>query len=215
MQVYGHSGNLGNECADHAAALGTFGLISSHNAASRWTRHSLTPLYDSMDATASVKLLNDFSTFEQTLRQHTKTGFSIGSSHRVPCVQCAHYVCYCLVFHLLSAFLFCFLWIVAFPTSDPHPRLPHRVSTATPSTICGIPIGIAFPRACEFIVGSYLVDLAHSLVILLLFYSATRRKCSSQDDDTLGTFAPWNSLHSHDRPCERPCNDECASSTSY
>ena len=56
---------------------------------------------------------------------------------------------------------------------------------------------------------------SHSLVILLLIYSATRRKCSSLYDDTLGTFAPWNSLHSHDRPCERPCNDECASSTSY
>ena len=28
--VYGHAGNLGNECADHAAALGTFGLVSNH-----------------------------------------------------------------------------------------------------------------------------------------------------------------------------------------
>ena len=40
QHVYGHSGNLGNECADHAAALGTFGLISSHNVASRWIRHN-------------------------------------------------------------------------------------------------------------------------------------------------------------------------------
>ena len=31
--VYGHTGNLGNECADHAAALGSLGLISSHNIA--------------------------------------------------------------------------------------------------------------------------------------------------------------------------------------
>ena len=31
QHVYGHSGNLGNECTDHAAALGTFGLTSSHN----------------------------------------------------------------------------------------------------------------------------------------------------------------------------------------
>ena len=36
--VYGHSGNLGNECADHAAALGTFGLTSSHNVATHWIR---------------------------------------------------------------------------------------------------------------------------------------------------------------------------------
>ena len=33
QHVYGHCGNLGDECADHAAALGTFGLISSHNVA--------------------------------------------------------------------------------------------------------------------------------------------------------------------------------------
>ena len=31
QHVYGHTGNLGNECADHAAALGTLGLVSSHN----------------------------------------------------------------------------------------------------------------------------------------------------------------------------------------
>ena len=40
QHVYGHSGNLGNECADHAAALGTFGLISSHNASTRWVRRN-------------------------------------------------------------------------------------------------------------------------------------------------------------------------------
>ena len=36
QHVYGHSGNLGNECADHAAALGTFGFTSRHNVATRW-----------------------------------------------------------------------------------------------------------------------------------------------------------------------------------
>ena len=40
QHVYGHSGNLGNECADHAAAFGTFGLISSHNASTRWVRRN-------------------------------------------------------------------------------------------------------------------------------------------------------------------------------
>ena len=37
--VKGHGENLGNECADHAAALGTFGLTSSHNVATRWMHH--------------------------------------------------------------------------------------------------------------------------------------------------------------------------------
>ena len=40
QHVYGHSGNLGNECADHAAALGTFGLTSSHNVTIRWIHHN-------------------------------------------------------------------------------------------------------------------------------------------------------------------------------
>ena len=40
QQVSGHGGNLGNECADHAAVLGTFGLISSNNVATRWLRRN-------------------------------------------------------------------------------------------------------------------------------------------------------------------------------
>ena len=40
QHVYGHSGKLGNERADHAAALGTFGLISNHNVAIRWIHHN-------------------------------------------------------------------------------------------------------------------------------------------------------------------------------
>ena len=43
--VYGHSGNLGNECVDRAAALGTLGFTSSHNITTRW-------IHDNFDATA-------------------------------------------------------------------------------------------------------------------------------------------------------------------
>ena len=40
QHVYGHVGNLGNECAVHAAALGSLGLIFSHNDAARSGRSS-------------------------------------------------------------------------------------------------------------------------------------------------------------------------------
>ena len=40
QHVHGHTGNLGNECADHAAALGALGLVSSHNLSTRWARHT-------------------------------------------------------------------------------------------------------------------------------------------------------------------------------
>ena len=38
QHVHGHTGNLGNESAEHVAALGTFGLVSNHNFATRWVR---------------------------------------------------------------------------------------------------------------------------------------------------------------------------------
>ena len=43
QHVYGHNGNLGNECADHAAALGIFGHTSSHNVATRWIHNNFDP----------------------------------------------------------------------------------------------------------------------------------------------------------------------------
>ena len=38
--THGHSGNLGNEFADHAAALGTVGFTSNHNVATRWVHNN-------------------------------------------------------------------------------------------------------------------------------------------------------------------------------
>ena len=40
--------NLGNEWADHAAALGASGFVSNHNLSTRWARHSFdsVPCFD-------------------------------------------------------------------------------------------------------------------------------------------------------------------------
>ena len=40
QHVHRHAGNFGNECADHAAALVSLGLVSSHNLATRWVGHN-------------------------------------------------------------------------------------------------------------------------------------------------------------------------------
>ena len=40
QHVCGHTGNLGNECADHAAALGTFGFVSNKNLSTRLFRYN-------------------------------------------------------------------------------------------------------------------------------------------------------------------------------
>ena len=44
QHVYGPTGNLGNEWADHAAALKTLDLVSNHNLATRWLVITLIPL---------------------------------------------------------------------------------------------------------------------------------------------------------------------------
>ena len=120
QHVFGHSENLGNECADHAAALDTYGLISGHNVTSRRVGFGTlsTLMVVSMGATVSVKLLNDFSTFGQTLLLFIRTEFRIGNLHRVLYVQCVPHVCSCHGSHLLSAFCCCFRWFNVFPTSD-------------------------------------------------------------------------------------------------
>ena len=40
QHVYGHTGNLGNECADHAAALRALGPVSNLNLSTRWVHHN-------------------------------------------------------------------------------------------------------------------------------------------------------------------------------
>ena len=54
QHTYGHGGNLGNECADHAAALGTFGLTSNHNV-----------MRVLIAVTASLRSWNDYRAFER------------------------------------------------------------------------------------------------------------------------------------------------------
>ena len=81
--VYGHSGHLGNECADHAASLGTCGLSLATMSPRVGFGAPLTLMDVSMGSTISVRHLNDFSTFGQTLLLFIRTEFSIGSCHQV------------------------------------------------------------------------------------------------------------------------------------
>ena len=56
QHVYGHTGNLANECDNHAAALGALGLTSNHNNLfTRWTHHS----FDSASCFATCYNLGD------------------------------------------------------------------------------------------------------------------------------------------------------------
>ena len=53
QHIYSHAQNLGNECADHAAALGALGLVSNQNMHTRWTH----PSFDSNSLGAVVVTL--------------------------------------------------------------------------------------------------------------------------------------------------------------
>ena len=55
QHVYGHAGNLGNDCADHAAALGALDLVSSHNTSTRWARQT----FDTAACIASCNNIGD------------------------------------------------------------------------------------------------------------------------------------------------------------
>ena len=61
---FGHSGNLGNECADHAAALGICGLTSSHNVATRW-------IHNNFDASVRFRDCNNITEVLERL-QHLR-----------------------------------------------------------------------------------------------------------------------------------------------
>ena len=75
QHVYCHSGNLGNECADHAAALGTFGLISYHNDTTRWTRHNF-------DTSVCFDVCHNISETLERL-QHIRTNTATSHQDRV------------------------------------------------------------------------------------------------------------------------------------
>ena len=77
QHVYGHTGNLGNECAGDAAALGTLGLVSNHNLATRWVRHNF-------DTSVFVSCTNIGEVF---------TGFFVFNARIAPLVVCSQPFC--------------------------------------------------------------------------------------------------------------------------
>ena len=70
QHVYGHVGNLGNECAHHATALGTLDFVSNHNFATCWVRHNF-------DSSACFDACNNIGeVFEKLRSMRTETASS-------------------------------------------------------------------------------------------------------------------------------------------
>ena len=92
QHVHGHTGNLGNECADHAAALGTFGFTSSHNVATHW-------MHNNFDASVCFDGCNNITEVLERLQRMRTDAASLSQNsskccvhHRVHCVSCASHV---------------------------------------------------------------------------------------------------------------------------
>ena len=104
QHVYGHSGNLGNECADHATALGTFGLTSSHNVATRWIRNNF-------DASVCFDGCNNISKVLERL-QHIQTNATSLSQMEVTIVFTIGLIVF--IVHLTRIFLSSVILLSAF-----------------------------------------------------------------------------------------------------
>ena len=61
QHVHSHAENLGNECSDHAAALGAFGLVSNHNFSTRWA-------YPSFDSNLCYAICHNLGDVLEKLR---------------------------------------------------------------------------------------------------------------------------------------------------
>ena len=89
QHVYGHGGNLGNECADHAAALGTFGLTSSHNVDTAGFIIILTLPYILMVVTISARFLERLQHIRTDATSLHQNRSQRCVHRRVHCVSCA------------------------------------------------------------------------------------------------------------------------------
>ena len=87
QHVYGHTGNLDNECADHAAALGSLGLISSHNVLTRWVRHNFDTSAHCGDCNSISEVLEKLHSIRTEATSPPQDGSWCCVHHRVLCVS--------------------------------------------------------------------------------------------------------------------------------
>ena len=210
QHVYGYTGNLGNECANHAAALGTFGLVPNHNLASRWVRHNFdTSACFLVLATTLETSWTTCVTLELKQHRYLTTGLSavflIGFS--MTFTHALHHMLFALrPFYRAQPFTepCCTLsepWKAQFRV-----LLPLRVLVKVSHTTCGILCwSCYFTTRFAALSNRLLMKLtwlrSHSLAILLLICSAARKAFTILHDASSGTiahavyFLVWHHCH--------------------
>ena len=197
QHVYGHIGNLGNECADHAAALGTFGLTSSHNVTTRWIRNTF-------DASVCFDGCNNISEVLERL-QHIRTDATSPPQnwsycciyHRVHCVSCASHAHFCVIGDPALSFLLSHVYFVLQKKQWKallRLSLPCRALVILSRITCGFPFRNCLSRADKRRNFSLrrrnrIGPNCALLSLCFLIYSATRKVFTVLYDATLGTIA--------------------------
>ena len=85
QHIHGHSGNLGSERADHADALGSHGLVSNHNLATRWNHRNFDISACCGDCDNIGEVLEKFRNIRYELSSLPQEGSSCFVLHRVLC----------------------------------------------------------------------------------------------------------------------------------
>ena len=197
QHVYGHNGNLGNECADHAAALGTLGFTSSHNVTTRWIHHNFdaTACFDGCDNITEI--------LERLQRIRTDTVSSFPSQDLALCSPWSSPCPLCISRDLWSCVSFC---SQPFPVGFLLPQASdgqtffvrvHRTEHRRLLRDMESSIGITFPRAGKWYFRLLSRGNRHGhdrivLSTLLLLYSVTKKACMILLDASSGTHCPWS-----------------------
>ena len=163
---------------------------------------TLTPLYVSMGATASARLLNDYSTIEQMLRRYIGTEFSIGTSHRVLCARCAPHVIYRFVDFFcgsqVSAFSELLLCQQVMDWLSSSASSASSIDDYSRDTMWNPLFELLFFELVNGIVDSYLVDLDLAKIAFLCHFALDllcyKEEVSVSARWYIGHHCPWNSF---------------------
>ena len=110
QHICSHEQNPGNECADHAAALGTIGLVSNQNMRTRW-------MHASFDSTSLFAPCDNLDDPLQVLR-NARPAHSLAPQRLVrSCLSVSHRVSFWSVSVSVSVFPFD-RWFVMFGSVD-------------------------------------------------------------------------------------------------
>ena len=110
QHVYSHAESVGNEGADHAAALGALGLVSSHDLSTRWARQSF-------DSVSCFEICHNLGDVLEKLRDiRTARLPSAGPRVSVMSTPCSIVACLaCIVVSMVDPRSFAWLNFLWFP----------------------------------------------------------------------------------------------------